>query len=469
MRFNGVMIDCSRLMEPHRYYFKLVDFMADWGMNVLMLHFSDDHGFAIRMPGFANIAMRNAFNADEIRRLAAHAAKKGIDIIPELETFGHTRFLTDRKEYAHLYAGKRAEHITFNAIDPLNPETHSLMKRLIAATAKLFPSRYIHLGCDEVNLEEYCKDRNLDGCKVWAEYVNEIVSYAKSCGKIPMIWGDHPTKSPDIARLLRKDLILFDWRYHRGVDEAPVRKLRRHGFKKLVSAPSIACWEYRGHTTEIGITNVAKMASFASKYRQEGLITTIWCPYRYFQEALYYGIAFSAEAGKAGGMPDTEKFKRKFAKKVFGTGLTEELDLFLELHPSVIVNYEIAGILLGSRSLAVEKIGELENMEKTAFAIIEAGGKYWPAKNAPIFNAMLLSVKAAWCCIEYALLSSRLGTPERRIHFNKMLKSVKQEASDEWDRTRFKDDPHKYRSKFPHNEACHILILIKRMKYLKIS
>ncbi len=69
------MTDCLRLMEPHRYYFRLVDFIADWGMNVLTLHFSDDHGFGTRMPGFEMIAMRNAFRADEISKLVAHAAK----------------------------------------------------------------------------------------------------------------------------------------------------------------------------------------------------------------------------------------------------------------------------------------------------------------------------------------------------------------------------------------------------------
>ena len=465
MKFNGLMIDCSRLMEPHRYYFKLLDFMGEWGMNVLLLHFSDDHGFGIRMPGFEKIAMPNAFSAAEIKKLVAHAAKKGVDIIPELETFGHTRFLTDRKEYSHLYAGRKTKYITFNAIDPLNHETHSLMKRLITATAKLFPSKYIHLGCDEVDLEEYCKERNLCSDKVWADYVNKVIGYAKDCGKIPMIWGDHPTKSESIAKLLRKDLIVYDWRYSRTVDEEPVIKLKKYGFKKIISAPSIACWGYRSHMTEIGISNVEKMASLASKYRLEGLITTIWCPYRYFQNAHYYGIAFSAEAGRVGGMPDMKKFKEKFARKVFGTGLTDELDLFLELHPSVIVDNQVAVAILGYK-IPPEKFKEIEAMSKTAFVCIEVGKKYRPAKNAEIFNAMLLAVKASWCCMEYNLLYGKKGFAERKRRFNEMLKAVRADASAEWDRTRFKDSPWKYKAQFKNSEECYILILLKKMKYL---
>ena len=78
-RFNGLMIDCSRLMEPHGYYFNLVNFMADWGMNTLALHFSDNHGCGVALPGFERIAMPNAFTMKEIAEFVAHAASKGID------------------------------------------------------------------------------------------------------------------------------------------------------------------------------------------------------------------------------------------------------------------------------------------------------------------------------------------------------------------------------------------------------
>ena len=49
---DGVLIDCSRTMERHEYYFKLIDFMAEWGLNTLFFHFTDDHGCAVQLPGF---------------------------------------------------------------------------------------------------------------------------------------------------------------------------------------------------------------------------------------------------------------------------------------------------------------------------------------------------------------------------------------------------------------------------------
>ena len=46
MEINGLMIDCARLLELPQYYYRLLEFMAEWKMNTLILHFSDDHGCA---------------------------------------------------------------------------------------------------------------------------------------------------------------------------------------------------------------------------------------------------------------------------------------------------------------------------------------------------------------------------------------------------------------------------------------
>ena len=63
-------------------------------------------------------------------------AVRGIEVIPELETFGHTRYITDKTEYQHLTAGKRTKEIHFNAINPLHEDTHSLMFQLIQSVAR---------------------------------------------------------------------------------------------------------------------------------------------------------------------------------------------------------------------------------------------------------------------------------------------------------------------------------------------
>ncbi|MCX6993248.1 MAG: hypothetical protein NT011_08930 [Kiritimatiellaeota bacterium] len=41
MKISGIMIDCSRLLERHAYYYRLIDFMADWETNTLVWYFTD--------------------------------------------------------------------------------------------------------------------------------------------------------------------------------------------------------------------------------------------------------------------------------------------------------------------------------------------------------------------------------------------------------------------------------------------
>ena len=184
MTINGIMIDCSRLIEKHEYYYKLIDFMSEWHQNTLLFHFTDDHGCAIQLESLPGKARYGAFTVTEIKDLIAYASTKNIQVIPELETFGHTRFITDTPGYEHLYAGLKTEKVEFNAIDPLNPETFELMEKLVQEISGIFPSKYLHIGCDEVDLVDYCKSKGLDNHhKVWADYVNRIINLARKYGK----------------------------------------------------------------------------------------------------------------------------------------------------------------------------------------------------------------------------------------------------------------------------------------------
>jgi N-acetyl-beta-hexosaminidase len=56
MKMNGLLIDWARLLEPLTYYYRLITFMSDWMMNPLVLHFSDDLGLAVKLPGFEYLA-----------------------------------------------------------------------------------------------------------------------------------------------------------------------------------------------------------------------------------------------------------------------------------------------------------------------------------------------------------------------------------------------------------------------------
>ncbi|MFC1452126.1 family 20 glycosylhydrolase [Verrucomicrobiota bacterium] len=469
MKVNGLMIDCSRLMERHEYYRRLVDFMADWGMNALVLHFSDDFGLAVRLPGFGSLAMPRAFSTRDIRNLTAHAKSRGIDIIPELEVFGHTRYLTDHPDYAHLFAGRKTRRLLFNAIDPLNAETLRLMRKLIRSTAKVFPSDFLHLGCDEVNLKDYCRERGMDEADVWTDYVNAMAGEALAAGKKPMIWGDHPAADGRIAAKLRKDLILVEWRYTAGIRDTVLPVLERAGFTDFIVAPSLACYSHRFLPPEAALENTKRMARIGARHRVMGLVNTIWCPWRYLQNALYYGIAYSALSVRGGGPVDKKAFHGEFAAKVLGTELARPLDRFLTAYPKMSINNVLARKIASKNPAFIEsEWDELRRVNTLGRRALPAAEAYTPKRNADIWEGMVLACLAAWLCSEWCLLRAEPScTAERRAAFNALLRSTRRRLDAEWDRTRYADDPQKRRTAFPDHADQYALVLMKRLSYLK--
>lgn len=475
MKMNGMMIDCSRLMERHDYYFKLLDFMAEWGMKTLLFHFSDDYGCAIRLPGFEKLAMPKALTAKEIRALVKYAAAKGIDVIPELETFGHTRFITDRPEYKRLKAGAEGDHsLGFNAIDPLSEDTHKLVKALIKSVVRLFPSKYLHIGCDEVNLKQYCERTGLAEAAVWTDYVNKVIGYAKAAGRKPLMWADHPAKDPVIAGLLRKDVTLVIWRYENRITEAinaQLVMLKKKGFRDLILAPGVAAYRYRFQPCTITFQNIDEMVALAVKHRTIGIINTVWCPWRYLQSTLYYALAYGAVAAKNGGMRDITAFKSRFAREFFGLKLTPDLESFLGMWPKMkMLNNWCSHVFKRTYDkLSVEELAELEEISVTGESLARLAGGIKPVKNRRAFDAMVLASTGVMLCATRLVWGHRKDrvAPSLKKQFNSTLKNIRAGMSAEWDRTRYPGDPRKYNPPFENDADAFILVLLKRMEPLK--
>ncbi len=465
MKINGLMIDASRLLEPKPYYTRLIEFMAEWKLNTLLFHFSDDYGCALRLKGFEHLAMPNAFTPRELQKLIAFAAERGIEVIPELETFGHTQYLTDHPDYRHLFAGKRTRALRFNAIDPFNPETHALMRKLIKTVAKVFPSRYLHLGCDEVDLSATCREKGLKVETVWTGYVNQMIQLAHDAGKTPIIWADHVSGNPGIARQLRKDVVLMDWRYTDDIKDGVLAQLQTAGFKKLMVAPSIACAQHRFLPTRRALENTDRMATFAAKHKAQGVINTIWCPWRYLQNTLYYGIAYSAESVRHGGYPDRTAFNKRFAGKVFATTLEPVLANFLENWLALVLDYDQSQKIAFKRNdFTPDEIRRLKQVTRLGDQTLRLAPDYTPRSNPEIWNAMVLSAQCVWLCAEGTLL--RL-TPskdaKRKARYNTLLRQTRMEMDQEWDRTRDPDDPQKRKTRFPKQEDNYAMLLIRNL------
>lgn len=333
-RLRGFMVDPPRTPESMAYYHRLIDFSADWGFNALIFRLTDDQGVAMRFDSHPEfIAHKNALTTTQVRELVKHAQDRGIELIPEIESFGHAKCITGVKQYADLAdqdpKNPDKRHSGFNALIPSHPTVLRLMEDIYREVAAIFPARYLHGGCDEVawGASEFTRRalQTKSRAQVWAEYINSLSGLARKAGKEFIIWGDHPLyEDPAILGLLNKDIIIMDWEYARTdpkVVEAAARKVLGAGMRVIGGPSLIFCkWGPRPGTDQLrNIDAYSEAYGGIDDPRNLGVIVTNWVPSRYLQNSIWDGIAYAGVSLKEGSSVARKEAFRRFVEKHYGS------------------------------------------------------------------------------------------------------------------------------------------------------
>jgi hexosaminidase len=155
--WRGLLIDVSRHFIPLDVLKRNVDGMAAVKMNVLHWHLSDDQGFRVESKKFPKLHEMGSeglyYTQDEIREFIAYAHDRGIRVLPEFDTPGHSRswFVG----YPELASGPGPFKVDSggpeSVTDPTREETYKFLDKFVDEMAKLFPDAYFHIGGDEVD------------------------------------------------------------------------------------------------------------------------------------------------------------------------------------------------------------------------------------------------------------------------------------------------------------------------------
>jgi glycosyl hydrolase family 20 len=304
---RGLMVDAGRGPESMDYYRRVIDFCADWQLNTLHFRIADDQGSALRFASVPDLlAHNNAFTPEELKSLAQYAKSHGVDLIPELESFGHTGYITRSPAYAHLLDRTAQGSSEFTGVIPVNPETLQLFEKLYREIAMIFPSSYLHAGCDEVNWGGSTLSRRALETKtraqIWAQYLNSLNGISESLGKELIVWGDFVLhKEPEILGQLNKNIIIMDWNYWENssarIQDAYL-KVRTNG-SRAIGAPALIryIWGPRAGSEQLRNIDAYTDAYLGSNDPSSlGVILTNWVPSRYIQNSLWDGFAYAAVA-----------------------------------------------------------------------------------------------------------------------------------------------------------------------------
>jgi len=178
--YRGMMLDVCRHFFSVEFVKKYIDLMATYKMNNFHWHLTDDQGWRIEIkkyPKLTSIGSQRAqtlignyhdrtpqqfdntpyggfYTQDQIRDVIKYAADRYINIIPEIEMPGHSEAAL--AAYPELSCDPAKTYKVsetwgvFNDVYCPTEQTFSFLEDVLTEVMELFPSKYIHIGGDEV-------------------------------------------------------------------------------------------------------------------------------------------------------------------------------------------------------------------------------------------------------------------------------------------------------------------------------
>lgn len=282
-KWRGLHLDVSRHFFTVDEVKSLLDSMAMFKLNVFHWHLVDDGGWRIEINKYPKLtqigAWRNAdsfkwdgskiefvpqssdqdkyggfYTQEQIRDVIAYAKLRNIEIVPEIEMPGHNlpaiwaypELACDKEaleKFAPLSYTKKS-----NVMCPGKDSTFTFLENVLDEIRSLFPSKYIHIGADEVDRRvwDFCPSCQArvqslglkDDAQLQSYFVKRMAKHLDSKGKQLIGWDEI------LDGGLPSTAVVMSWRGVSGGIEAA-----KQG-KDVIMCPTSHCYlDYPYNTT----------------------------------------------------------------------------------------------------------------------------------------------------------------------------------------------------------------------------
>ena len=278
--YRGMHLDVARHFFSVREVKKYLDHLAMMKLNKFHWHLSDDQGWRIEIKKYPLLTSVGAcrdrtlmgrfgskvydssrycgfYTQEEIRSVIAYARDRHIEVIPEIDMPGHTLAALASYPFLGCSGGPYKVLDTWGSVDqtfcPGKESTYQFVFDVLDEIGKLFPSKYIHIGGDEVlkSAWENCVDcrtrmekNNLAGFGQLEKYfISRVEKHLEAAGKTMIGW-DEITDSR-----LSLHTIIMSWRGEKaGIVAAKL------GYHVIMSPNSFAYFDYAQSLNEDSLT-----------------------------------------------------------------------------------------------------------------------------------------------------------------------------------------------------------------------
>jgi hexosaminidase len=186
-RWRGLMLDVSRHFFTKEEVERLLDEMAWHKLNVFHWHLVDDQGWRLEIKKYPRLtelgAWRKAigfgleakastaygpdgryggyYTQEDVREVVAYAQARHITIVPEIEMPGHSSAALMAYPQFSCTGGPFTADLpggVFNGVYCVgNEDTFAFVEDVLTEVCALFPGPYIHIGGDEVLVDNWKK------------------------------------------------------------------------------------------------------------------------------------------------------------------------------------------------------------------------------------------------------------------------------------------------------------------------
>ena len=224
--YRGFMLDVARTWISTDKVKRYIDLMSYLKLNKLHFHLTDDEGWRIEIKSHPELAQIGGFRGgdspvfprygkfdekwggyytqQELKDIVAYAAQRNIEIIPEIDMPGHSKALG--AIYPEILCNYTPDKSRTNGLEIRNvwcaakESNYALIDDIIREMSDIFTSDFIHIGGDEVNMEQWrkCPDcqklktnKGLENEKQIEDYfIARVTEILTKYGKKPAVWNE---------------------------------------------------------------------------------------------------------------------------------------------------------------------------------------------------------------------------------------------------------------------------------------
>lgn len=326
---RGFMLDISRNKIPLLSTLKeVVDQCRQLRLNHLQLYVE---GKSLEIQSLKDHFHEQPLLLVEYLELEDYAKKRGIDLVGNMNTFGHmTDWLADPS--FSLLAECRDGFVQWgfpfppSTLNPLHPQSQPFVQQLLEGLLPHSSSHYFNMNGDEPF--ELGRGFSKAACyqhgrgNVYASFMNPIIDFIHQARKRPMMWADVVFEHPEMLNSFH-DVSFIDWGYehhHPFEERAAFLKSKQ---KSFFLAPGTSSWNALAGRLKNALQNIQKAVVVALSSQAEGLLLTDWGDFGHLQFPSASAIALTSFSLHAYQGYLDEEMVQKLATTIFFEQATE--------------------------------------------------------------------------------------------------------------------------------------------------